>query len=88
VNRKKVPKLDIVGDGPLKNELAELIKILGLSSHINLLGIRTDIKELLYSHDLFVFSSRWEGLPIVLIEALASGIPIISTDVGSTLGNN
>jgi glycosyltransferase involved in cell wall biosynthesis len=74
--------LRIAGEGPHKKELQELIERLGLTSHIILLGNRQDIPQLLNDADLFVMSSKWEGLPIALLEAMMTGLPVIVTDVG------
>jgi glycosyltransferase involved in cell wall biosynthesis len=80
---RKVPsaKLLIVGDGPLRNELEEKVRSLGLTANIRFLGNRRDIPELLKSFDIFVLSSILEGLPIALLEAMASRVPVVSTDV-------
>lgn len=75
-------QLKIVGDGTLKNELVEYANNLGISEKIEFLGQRDDIPYLLKSSDIFVLSSLWEGLPLSVLEAMAAGLPIISTDVG------
>jgi len=77
------PQLNIVGDGYLKNELLKMAEQLNIASSVNFLGIRTDIPHLLANSDLYIMASKWEGFSISLIEALASGIPIIATSVGS-----
>src|SRR5699024_8251275 len=56
---------------------------LNINNNVKFLGIREDISELLAKSDIYVMSSAWEGLSISLIEALASGIPIVATDAGS-----
>ncbi|MGE5363882.1 MAG: glycosyltransferase [Bacteroidota bacterium] len=80
---RRVPVLDIVGTGPLEKILRKETQKLGMTGYIEFMGVRKDIPELLASHDIFVLSSRWEGLSIALLEAMASGIPIVATDVGS-----
>jgi len=75
-------QLKIVGDGPLKNELIEYANNLGISEKVEFLGQRDDIPYLLESSDIFMLSSLWEGLPLSVLEAMAAGLPIISTDVG------
>ena len=72
----------IAGIGPEREEIEELCKTLGLQEHISFLGLRKDIPELMQAADAYVMSSRWEGMPIVLLEAAASGLPIVATDVG------
>lgn len=75
-------KLLIVGDGSQRSNLEELIKELNLSENVKLLGFRRDIKELLSILDVFVLSSISEGTSITILEAMASGKPVIATDVG------
>ncbi len=72
----------VVGDGPLYQETSSGIRERGLSERVRLLGVRQDIPDLLRAADGFVLGSAWEGLPIVLLEAAASGLPIVATDVG------
>lgn len=76
------PILKIVGDGPERSRLHNLNRELGLSSHVEFLGLRSDVPQLLLEADLYCMSSSWEGLSIALIEALAAGLPIVATDVG------
>jgi len=80
---EKIPTLQIIGDGELRTEVCNLIKNFGLSDYITMEGLRNDISDLLKKADIYVMASAWEGLSISLIEASASGIPIIATDVGS-----
>jgi glycosyltransferase involved in cell wall biosynthesis len=77
-------RVKIVGEGQaqLVARLEREIRERGLASRVELLGNRVDVPELLGQSDLFVMSSAWEGLPISLIEATASGLPFIATDVG------
>lgn len=72
----------IVGDGKLREKLAAMIKEKGLEEYVCLTGKRPDIPELLSMSDIFLLSSLWEGLPIVLLEAMAAKTAIIATDVG------
>ena len=74
----------IVGDGPLKSELQELVKKQSLVGQIWFLGLRRDLPLLMGAADIFVMSSSWEGLPTVALEASASKLPIIITDVGGS----
>lgn len=75
-------QLKIVGDGPLLDQLNALVTELGCESHIQLLGSRDDIPALLKSADVFVLSSRYEAQPMTILEAMASGLPVIATNVG------
>ena len=78
----KIPEysLEIYGDGELKEELQKQIDNLGLSTSAFLKGTSKKIHSLIYDAALFVLSSDYEGLPNTLIEAMALGIPCISTD--------
>lgn len=71
----------ICGQGVLKEDLQKQIDESGLSEQITLLGYRTDIRELLYASDVFVFPSRQEGLPVALMEAAAAGLELVATDI-------
>jgi len=75
-------RLVIAGDGPLRAELTELVKTLGVGSFIHLLGARRDVPDVLNALDAFVMSSDTEGLPLVVLEAMATGLPVLSTAVG------
>jgi glycosyltransferase involved in cell wall biosynthesis len=81
VERIPSAKLLIAGDGPLRNELFGLTEKLALTSTVKFLGNRRDIPELLRIFDVFALSSIKEGLPITLLEAMASEVPIVATDV-------
>ncbi len=77
-------KFYIAGDGELRSELEQLIKILNISDNVTLLGKRSDIPTLLNKADYFILSSRHEGLPTVVIEAMACGTFVIATDCGGS----
>ncbi|MGE5192782.1 MAG: GT4 family glycosyltransferase PelF, partial [Deltaproteobacteria bacterium] len=74
--------LDIVGDGPDRPALESLCDELRLRGNVRFLGFRDDVHALLPQSDLFVLSSVTEGLPMTLLEAMAAGLPTVSTDVG------
>src|SRR5215472_8765800 len=74
--------LVLVGEGVLREKLKEQARNLGLNGQIHFLGLRTDIPEVLGAMDAFVLSSDWEGNPLSMMEAMASGLPIVSTAVG------
>jgi glycosyltransferase involved in cell wall biosynthesis len=71
----------ICGRGILEEMLVNLTQKLGLESQVKFLGIRRDIANLMNGVDGYVMSSAWEGMPIVLLEASAVGLPIVATDV-------
>jgi glycosyltransferase involved in cell wall biosynthesis len=71
-----------VGEGPLLQEIAGTILERGLRERIELLGERGDVPAVLASADLFVLSSRSEGFPVSILEAMAAGLPVVATDVG------
>jgi L-malate glycosyltransferase len=72
----------IAGEGPLRPSLEALIEELGLMSHFHLCGFRNDTANFLAALDLFVCSSHWEGLPLVVVEAMLLGKPVVATNVG------
>ncbi len=71
----------IVGDGPLRNEVEQSIRVMGCGESILLTGIREDVTELMALFDIFVLASRWEGLPRVIPQAMAAGKPVVCTNV-------
>ena len=75
-------KLLIAGDGDLKDKLREQIGVLGLESRVKLLGERKDVKQLLSISDVFCLASIEEGLGLVVMEAMAAGVPVVATNVG------
>jgi|GEM_PF-343022 sugar transferase (PEP-CTERM/EpsH1 system associated) len=74
----------IIGDGPLRESLKEEVRRQGLETFFNFLGARKDIRELLNAIDLMVLPSLWEGLPNIILEAMACGTPIVATAVDGT----
>ena len=76
--------LVLVGDGPERSWLAALCAQLGLQPHVHFLGTQTSIEQILPGFDLFVSSSLVEGLPTVLLESIAAGVPIVATDIAGT----
>lgn len=74
----------IAGDGEMRFLLESTVKELDIQDVIVFLGIRKDVHKLLWGADLFVLSSLWEGLPGVVIEAMAAGVPVVATSVGGS----
>jgi glycosyltransferase involved in cell wall biosynthesis len=75
-------KFAIAGDGPLRAELEERAKSLGLGDRVKFLGYRSDVPDFVSALDTYVLSSLWEGLPLALLEGLAIGVPLVATTVG------
>ncbi|MFO7540898.1 MAG: glycosyltransferase family 4 protein [Chloroflexota bacterium] len=76
--------LVVVGDGLLRPQVEQRLEELGIASRVVLTGLRRDIPELMAAFDIFVLSSLWEGLPRVLPQAMASGLPIVCTAADGT----
>lgn len=74
----------LFGDGPLRETLARQIETSGLAGTFHLAGFRTDVPRFLPCCDVAVLSSWTEGLPVIVLEALAAGVPVVATAVGGT----
>ncbi len=72
----------VAGDGPERDNLLRMVQEAGLEGSFKILGRIDDVQVLLASADVFAMSSCYEGLPLVLLEAMARGIPCVATDVG------
>ena len=72
----------LVGDGPDRPALEASIRALGLEDTVTLAGSRSDVPALLAAADVFVLSSRSEGAPFSILEAMAAGLPVVASDVG------
>lgn len=68
------------GDGPCEEETRQLAQKLGVEDNVRFLGMRGDVPRLMQAMDVFVLPSLWEGLPVVGIEAQASGLPCVVSD--------
>jgi glycosyltransferase involved in cell wall biosynthesis len=77
-------KLLLVGDGSLRPSLEGIVRNYGLSAHVVFTGQRDDVPAILRTADLYISSSLWEGTSISILEAMASALPVIATDVGGT----
>ncbi|QDT64989.1 glycosyltransferase [Calycomorphotria hydatis] len=69
-----------VGEGPLKEKLEGECKTLSLSDRVHFLGRREDVPQLMKMADVLVLTSLWEGMPNVVLEAMASGLPVVATE--------
>jgi glycosyltransferase involved in cell wall biosynthesis len=86
-------RFSILGDGPLNESINREIVKRKLTGHLSLGGWVDDISTLLSRASILVITSLWEGLPLAVIEAVASGVPVVATDTGGVLdilenGNN
>lgn len=82
IRQRSDASLLVVGDGPLQPAMQNLASELGIADHVEFLGIRRDVPQLMNAADAYVMSSAWEGMPNVLLEAAACALPIVATDVG------
>lgn len=80
IKEKPNSMLLLVGDGELSSEIGKQIEQLNLKSNVKMLGARTDIPNILNVADAFLFPSKWEGLPVTVVEAQASGLPCFVSD--------
>jgi glycosyltransferase involved in cell wall biosynthesis len=83
--RSRIPQAEflIIGDGPERPKLEQITRQLDLTKAVHLLGTRADIPELLAAIDVFVLTSRMEANPVSILEAMATGKPVIAPRVGS-----
>jgi glycosyltransferase involved in cell wall biosynthesis len=80
----EVDDVDLVlaGDGQLRSELERQVAELGITPRVHFLGVRRDVPNLLRAADVFALTSVSEGASITVLEAMASGVPSVVTDVG------
>jgi len=76
----------IAGDGPLREELAELVRAKGLQDRVQLAGRISAVDRLLGAADIFCMSSLWEGLPLALLEAMAAALPVAAYAIDGVCG--
>ena len=81
-NQREQLFLLLVGSGPLEKTLRDQVKELKLGERVIFTGERKDVKNCFAASDVFVLSSLWEGVPNAMLEALASGLPVVATSVG------
>jgi glycosyltransferase involved in cell wall biosynthesis len=85
VDKNSRIKFLLAGDGPLKLELEKMAENMGLAENVKFVGFRDDIIDFLDSLDIFIMTSYHEGIPVVLLEAMALSRPIVATGVGGIL---
>ncbi len=80
----EVPQLRLllIGTGPLLDKCRKLAERLGLAQRATFLGRRSDVDQILPAGDIFALSSRYEGMPLSMLEAMAAGLPVVVPDVG------
>ncbi len=78
------PRLRVVGDGKLRTQMERIIAELGIQESVELLGLRTNVAELLQQSCGFVLPSRWEGMSNALLEAMACALPCVATRVSGS----
>ena len=76
-------RLVCIGEGELEAELKELADALGVADRIRFMGLRRDVPELLPGLDIACLTSRYECAPLAVMEAMAAGVPVVTTDVGA-----
>jgi len=76
--------LDIAGDGPERPHLEALTRSLGIEPRVSFLGVRRDIPQLLRAAEVLWLLSEREGMPMTMLEAMASGVPVVATDKPGT----
>lgn len=75
-------KLQLIGEGELRPQMEELVKSLKIKSKVDFLGLQANVYPFLHDADTFCLPSKYEGIPMTLIEAMGTGLPIISCAVG------
>jgi glycosyltransferase involved in cell wall biosynthesis len=83
LQRMPLARFLIVGDGPLRDDLESYAHELGVQNSVIFTGMRRDIPAVLAALDVIVISSLWEGIPVTLLEGMASALPVVGTRVGS-----
>ena len=81
---KKYPNTELwlIGEGEKQSEVDAYVRQNGLSKHVKFLGLQSNVYQYLYNADIFTLPSNYEGIPMTLIEAMGTGLPIVATAVG------
>ena len=82
IDRGHNVKLTIVGDGKMREELTSLVSELKLEDYVEFVGVVSNVKDYLNDADIYCCSSLVEGLPIAVLEAMACGLPVVTTNAG------
>jgi glycosyltransferase involved in cell wall biosynthesis len=82
VSGSALARFFVIGQGPLARQVESLHATTGVADRVVLLGTRSDAVSVMAGWDIFVLASRFEGLPVALMEAMAMGLPIVATEVG------
>lgn len=77
-------ELSLVGDGPDRQKLEDLVKKREAQDYVHFVGLKTNVEDYLNEADIYVSSSKTEGLPLSILEAMGCGLPIIATNAGGT----
>lgn len=75
-------KLQLIGEGELKVQMEELANSLMIKDKVEFLGLKSNVYPYLNKADIFCLPSKYEGIPMSLIEAMGTGLPIIASNVG------
>lgn len=75
-------RLQMIGEGELQQSMQKLVNSLSISDKVEFLGLQSDVYPYLHEADIFCLPSKYEGIPMTLIEAMGTGLPIIASNVG------
>lgn len=78
-------KLHLVGDGQLLQDIIDFVEKIGIREYVVFEGLTAKVEDILNKSDIFILTSDWEGLPLSVLEAMACGLPIVSTKAGGVV---
>lgn len=82
VEKNKLVNLELIGTGILESEIKKQVKNLGLESKVHFLGTKASCYNNIHECDIFILPSKYEGMPMTLIEAMGSGVPVVTRPIG------